>query len=94
MQRKVQTELAEHDLGQEVRAGATAADRVKGRRLLGDRRAGPAGEALAHVLNHAPARRHPFQSLGDILAELAEGGSAAARAGFRAGMHDSVARER
>jgi hypothetical protein len=61
---------------------------VERRRCLGNRLASPTGEALAHVLDHAPARRHLFQSLGDILAELAEGDPAAARTGFWAGMHD------
>jgi len=92
VQRQVQPELAEHHLGQQVRAGPAAGDRMERRRRLGDRLAAPAGHLLAHVLDHEPARRHPLQSLGDVLAQLAQL-AAAAGAGARHGIDDPLARQ-
>ena len=93
MQRQVQAELPEHHFGQELRSGAAAADRMEGRRLLRDRLAGAAREALAHVLDDAPARRDPLERLSDVLAELAQRRPAAAGASLRCGMHDAVPRQ-
>ncbi len=62
------------------------------RRRLGDLLARPAGELLAHGLDHLPLARHHLQRLGDVLAELGEP-AAAARAGGRAGNHDALARQ-
>jgi hypothetical protein len=72
MQRQVQPELREGDLGEEVRPRPPAADRMERRRRLGDRLARPARELLAHVLEDEPARRHALERLGDVLAELAQ----------------------
>lgn len=71
MQRQMQAELGHHHLGQEVRPGPPPRDRMEGGRVLRDGLAVAAGEALAHVLDHDPARRNPLQSLGDVFAERA-----------------------
>ena len=68
----MQAVLGEQDLGQQLRPGAAARDRMRRRRRLGDRLAGPAGELLAHVLDHLPLARHELQRLGHVLAELAQ----------------------
>ena len=44
---------------------------------LHDRRAGAAAQLRPHVLNHLEERRHVFQHLGDILANLAQHRAAA-----------------
>ena len=93
MQRHVQAELAEDDLGQQLRPGTAAADRVEGRGLLRDRLAGAARETLTHVLDDAPTRRDPLESLGDILAELPKRRPAAAWTGLRSGMHVAMTRQ-
>lgn len=93
MQRQVQAELGHHHLGQEVRAGPAPRDRMEGSRGLRDGLAVAAGEALAHVLDHHPARRDPLQGLGDILAERAQARAATAGAGRWAGMEDALARQ-
>ena len=74
-------------------SGSAAADRVEGRGLLRDRLAGAARETLTHVLDDAPTRRDPLESLGDILAELPQRRPAAARTGLRSGMHDAMTRQ-
>lgn len=71
MQRQMQAELGHHHLGQEVRPGPTPRDRMERSRGLRDGLAVGAGEALAHVLDHDPARRDPLQGLGEVLAEVA-----------------------
>ena len=49
---------------------------------LRNRLAIAAGHFLPHILNHFPARRHPLQCLGHVLAQLAQPSAAAARAGL------------
>ncbi len=48
--------LRDQHEGQQVRTGTAAGDRVRRRRRLADRLAAAAGELLAHVLDHLPAR--------------------------------------
>jgi hypothetical protein len=67
-------------------------DDVKRRRRLCDLLARPAGELLAHGLDHLPLPRNDLQRLGDRLAELGEL-AAAAWTGSRAGDHDALARQ-
>ena len=55
--------------------------------------AGPAGELLAHVLDHLPLARDELQRLGHVLADLAQGRPAAARAGRRQRIDDALARQ-
>ena len=50
-------ELLEQDHGQKVRPGKAARRHMERRRRLGDRLALPAGELLAHRLDHLPAPR-------------------------------------
>ena len=59
VQRQVQSELAEHHLGQQVRTGSPAGDRMERRRRLGDRLAAPAGHLLAHVLESRTSSPEP-----------------------------------
>src|ERR1700722_6891676 len=66
---------------------------MRGRRRLRDRLAGAAGELLAHVLDHLPARRHMLQRLGHVLADLAQRAAAAARARGRCRMDDALTRQ-
>ena len=70
VERQMRPVLGEQDLGQELRSGAAARDRMRGRRRLRDGLAFAAGELLAHVLDHLPLRRHVLQRLGDVLAQL------------------------
>ena len=72
VERQMQAVLGEQDMRQQPRPGAPARDRMRRRRRLGDRLAGPAGELLAHVLDHLPLARHQLQRLGHVLAELAQ----------------------
>ena len=88
----MQAVLGEQHLRQQRRSGASARDRMRGRRRLGDRLAGPAGELLAHVLDHLPLARHHLQRLGHVLAQLAQR-AAAARAGRRRRIDDALARQ-
>ena len=84
--------LRVQDHRQQARPGPAAGDRMERRRRLGDRLAGPAGELLAHGLDHLPLARDHLQRLGDVLAELGEL-AAAARAGGRRRDHDPLARQ-
>jgi hypothetical protein len=69
--------LAEQDLGQQLWASAATGNGVRGRRRLGDGLAAPAGEPLAHVLDHLQLGRHMLQGLRDVLAELPQRTTAA-----------------
>ena len=72
VERQMQAVLGEQDMGEQLRARAPARDRVRWRRRLADRFAGPAGELLAHVLDHLPLARNELQRLGHVLADLAQ----------------------
>ena len=72
VERQMQAVLGEQDMGQQLRPGAAARDRMRRRRRLGDRLAAPARELLAHVLDHLPLPRHQLQRLGHVLAELVQ----------------------
>ena len=73
----MQAVLGEQDVGQELRPGAPARDRVRRRRRLSDRFAGSARELLAHVLDHLPLARDQLQRLGHVLAQLVQNAAAA-----------------
>jgi hypothetical protein len=92
VQGDVLTELGLDDHRQQVGSRPAARDRVEGRRRLGDRLAGPAGELLPDCLDHLPLPGDHLQGLGDRLAELGEL-AAAAWAGARAGEHPALARQ-
>ena len=93
VERQMQAVLGEQDMGEQLGAGAPARDRMRGRRRLGDRLAGAAGELLAHVLDHLPLARNELQRLGHVLADLAQGAAAAARAGQGRRIDDALARQ-
>ena len=93
IERLMRPVLAEHDLGQQVRPGAAARNRMRRRRSLDDRIAFAAGELLPHVHDHFPLRRHALQAFGLIRPELAEVGPAAAWTDFRRRINDALARQ-
>ena len=72
IERQMQAVFGEQDMGEQRGPGTSARDRVRWRRRLGDRLAGPAGELLAHVLDHFPLARNELQRLGHVLADLAQ----------------------
>ena len=93
VQRLMLAELLEHDHRQQAGAGPAARDHMERRRRLGDGLAIAAGEPLAHGLDHLPLTRHDFEGLGDVLAELGEAQTAAARTTRRRRDHHPLARQ-
>jgi hypothetical protein len=93
VQRLMLTELLEQDHGQKVGAGEAAWRHVERRCRLGDRLALPAGELLAHRLDHPPLPRNDLQCLGDVLTQLRQLGRAAARTALRRRDDDALARQ-
>ena len=93
VQRLVLAVLLEQDHRQQVLAGPAPRRRVERRRRLRDLLASPAGELLAHRLDHLPAARDDLQRLGDVLADLGQPLRAAARAGCRWRNHLPLARQ-
>ena len=83
VQRLVLAELLEGDHRQKSRPGPAARDYMERRGGLADLLAVPAGELLAHVLDHLPLARDHLQRLGDVLAKLGQSRAAAAEAGVR-----------
>ena len=57
VERQMQAVLGEQDMGEELRPGPPARDRVRWGRRLADRFAGPARELLAHMLDYLPLAR-------------------------------------
>jgi hypothetical protein len=92
VQRLMLAVLGVEDHRQQARPDMAARDDVERRRRLGDLLAGPAGELLAHGLDHLPLPRHALQRLGDRLAEFGQL-AAAARARRRAGDYHALARQ-
>jgi hypothetical protein len=90
VERLVLAKLGVQDHRQQARPGPRPGDDVKGCGGLGDLLAGPAGELLAHGLDHFPLPRHDLQGLGDVLAEFGEP-AAAARAARRRRHHHPLA---
>jgi hypothetical protein len=82
VERLMLAKLGVKDHRQQARPSPRAGDDVKGCGRLGDPLAGPAGELLAHGLDHFPVPRHDFEGLGDVLAKFDQP-AAAARAGTR-----------
>ena len=91
-QRQVQAVLGEQHMRQQPRPGASAGDRVRRRRRLGDLLAAPARVLLAHMLDHLPLPRHQLQRLGHVLAQLVQR-TAAARAGRGHRVDHALARQ-
>ena len=90
VERLVLAKLGVQDHRQPARPGPRAGDDVKGCGRLGDPLAGPAGELLAHGLDHFPVPRHDLEGLGDVLAEFDQP-AAAARTGTRRWHHHPLA---
>ena len=93
VQRLMLPELLEEDRRQQVRSGPAPRRGMEGRRRLADLLAVPAGELLAHGLDHLPLAWHHLQRLGDVLAHLHDARRAAAAAGGRRLDHHALARE-
>jgi len=87
VERLVLAKLGVKDHRQQARPSPRAGDDVKGCRRLGDLLAGPAGELLAHGLDHFPLPRHDFEGLGNVLAEFDEPAAAARAARGRRHHH-------
>jgi hypothetical protein len=84
--------LRDQNVRKQPRSGQSALDRTRRRRRLHDALTRRAGELRAHVLDHPEARRHVFENVGEILADLAHRRAAIrARAGGR--MFDARARQ-
>ena len=86
-------ELLEQDHRQQVRPGEAARRHMERRRRLGDRLTCPAGELLAHRLDHLPLPRNHLQRLGDVLAKLRQLGRSAAGTAVRRRDHHALARQ-
>lgn len=69
VQRQMIGELCHQDVRQQAGAGDTALDRTAWRRLLDDGVAAYACQLGAYMTDHAEARWHEFQLLGDVLAQ-------------------------
>ncbi len=93
VERLVLAVLLEQDHRQQVGTGPAPRRRMKRRRRLRDRLASPAGELLAHRLDHLPLARDRLQRLGHVLADLRQLLRAAARAGCRRRHHHPLARK-
>ena len=79
VERLVRPELLEHDHGEQARPEQAARGGVERRGRLGHRLARPAGEPLAHGLDHLPPARDHLQRLRHVLAELRQPVRPAAR---------------
>jgi hypothetical protein len=91
-ERQVQAVLGKQHVRQQPRPRASARNRMRRRRWLGDLLAAPARVLLAHMLDHLPLARHQLQALGHVLAQLVQN-PAAARAGRRNRIDHALARQ-
>src|SRR5947209_10852731 len=80
-------------MGEQFWARTPTRDRMRWRRRLGDRLAGPAGELLTDMLDHLPLPWDELQHLGHVLADLAQPPVAAAWADQRRRINDALARQ-
>src|SRR5260370_30776465 len=79
-------------MGEQLGACAPTRDWMRWGRRLRDRLAGPAGELLAHVLDHFPLAWDQLQRLGHILAQLVQGAAAASARRWRS-IDDALPRQ-
>ena len=93
VQRLVLAVLLEHDRRQQVGARPAPGRCVERRRRLRYLLARPAGELLAHRLDHLPAARDNLQRLGHVLADLRQLLRTAARARCRRRNNHPLARQ-
>ena len=90
VERLVLAKLGVKDHRQQAGPSPAAGDDVKRCRRLSDLLTGPAGELLAHGLDHLPLPRHDLEGLGNVLAEFNKP-AAAARTARRRRHHDALA---
>src|SRR4051794_18220087 len=76
-----------------IRPGPSAFDRQRRHRRLHDGLAGPAAQLRAQVADHLEAGRDVFEHFALVLADAAEGGAAATRAGAGWFVDDALARQ-
>src|SRR4051795_5142026 len=76
-----------------IRPGPSAFDRQRRHRRLHDGLAGPAAQLRAQVADHLEAGRDIFEHFALVLADAAEGGAAAPRAGAGRLVDDARARQ-
>src|SRR3954453_21140716 len=76
-----------------IRPGPSAFDRQRRHRRLHDGLAGPAAQLRAQVADHLEAGRDVFEHFALVLADAAEGGAAATRAGAGRLVDDGLARQ-
>jgi hypothetical protein len=93
VERQMQAILGEQDMGEQFWAHAPARNRVRRDGRLADRFTGPAGELLAHMLDHFPLAGDQFQRLGHVLADFAQSRAATARVGSRRRIDDALPRQ-
>lgn len=92
-ERLMLAEFLEQDHGQKVRSGKAARCPMEGRGRLRDGLARPAGEPLAHGLDHLPMARNHLQCFGDVLPKLRQLPRAAAGPAVRRRDDDTSARQ-
>jgi hypothetical protein len=92
IQRQVVGVFGDQHVREQPRSGKATLDRPRRRCHLYDALALRAGELRAHVLGHAEARRHVFENLGHVLADLAHRRPTVG-AGTRRGVFDARARQ-
>lgn len=68
--------LADHDVGQEARAGSALGNGSARSRGLGDGVALCAGKSWTHMTDQLDARRHVFEHFGDIFSQALPGTAA------------------
>ncbi len=93
MQRQMVAVFRHQHVRQQPGTGASARHRQAGRRRLGDRLAGPAGQFRPLMPDHPERTRHVVEDLGHVGAERAQR-AAAGRADAGGGMRDHRARQR
>src|SRR6266851_794578 len=86
-------ELLEHDHRETTGTRPASGDHMERRRRLANLLAVPAGELLAHMLDHLPLARDRFQRLGGGLAQLAQPPATAAKASDRSRHDHPLARQ-
>ncbi|EDM69947.1 hypothetical protein RAZWK3B_00320 [Roseobacter sp. AzwK-3b] len=93
VQRAVLTIFLEDKHGDQAGPSPSTRDRMERRRRLTDLFAGPAGELLAHGLDHLPLTGDHLQRLGDVFAHLHDPVRATAGAGGGCLNNNALARQ-
>lgn len=93
VERLVLPVLLEQHHRQQTGPGPAAGHHMEGRWGLTDLVAVPAGDLLAHRLDHLPPARDHLERLGDVFPDPAQPGSSAGRASARRRNDDALARQ-